>query len=534
MRWPIARGDFPDFERPVATTARRATIFMFAALLPWLTGCAGTAARSSAAPRQRLPNIVVLYADDLGYGDLGCYRPESKIPTPHLDRLAREGLRCTDAHSSSGICTPSRYALLTGRYHWRKFHRIVNVFGPSVFAPERLTLPEMLRQRGYRTACIGKWHLGWDWQAIRRPEVATVKRGRRTVYPPTAFDWQRPIPDGPLAHGFDHYFGDDVPNFPPYAWIEDNRVVTTPTEPSGQWPRPPEGSPECRPGPMAADWRLDAVMPELTRRAVTWLHGQANDERPFFLYFPFTSPHAPIVPTAEFTGVSKAGPYGDFVAQTDATVGAVLGALDELGIADDTLVIFTADNGPEHYAYERSRRFGHRSQGDLRGLKRDVFEGGHRVPLLVRWPEQVRAGATTDALISQTDLMATLAAIVDTPLPDDAAEDSFDLLPLLRGRVDSGRESMVHNTFAHTFAVRRGRWLLLAGKNGSHTRVPKWFAAAEEFEANPHDHALFDLRADPGQRRNLCERHPEIVAELRQLLQRLRDQGHSAPRLGGS
>lgn len=468
----------------------------------------------SAAARDVRPNVVLVYADDMGYGDLGVQNPDSKIPTPNLDRLAGEGMRFTDAHSSSGICTPSRYALLTGRHHWRKFHGIVQAFGPSVFDAERLTMAEMFRAAGYATACVGKWHLGWDWSAIRRGE---------------AFDWSQPIGDGPLAHGFDHYFGDDVPNFPPYAWIEDDRVLEAPTVPYVPDPRPTEGNPEGRPGPMVAGWRQDAVMPRLTEHAVDWIAARAADEAPFFLYFPWTSPHAPIVPAEPWRGSTEAGGYGDFLHQSDAHLGAVLDALDEHGLAERTIVVFTADNGPEHYAYERVRRHEHRSVGPLRGLKRDLFEGGHRVPFLVRWPGVVEPGAVCDALVGQVDLMATFAAALDVALPDDAAEDSFDLTPLLRGAGGSGRTFHVHNTQPDRYAIRSEGWLLVDAPSGHHTRVPAWFAEAEGY-ATEAPGALYDLDADPGQRRDLCAAHPEKVAELRALLARVRAQGFSVRR----
>lgn len=474
-----------------------------------------------------LPNVVVLYADDLGFGDLGCYNVNSKIPTPNLDRLARQGMRFTDAHSSSGICTPSRYALLTGQHHWREFHEIVNAFGPSKLAGDRLTMPEMMQASGYRTACIGKWHLGWGWQAIKRPGA---KPQKAKGFAAGDFDWSAAIPGGPLAHGFDSYFGDDVPNFPPYTWIENDRVVTAPTVPYAPNPKPPEGHHEGRPGPMAKGWRLDGVMPELTRRAVDWVHEQKGQQQPFFLYFPFTSPHAPIVPSPEFVGSSDAGPYGDFVAQTDATVGAVLDALDEAGLADNTLVVFSSDNGPEAYAYERMRKFGHRSPGELRGLKRDVWEGGHRVPMIVRWPSVVAAQGVSRAMVSQVDLMATLASIVRFELPANAGEDSFDLLPLWRREVASVREFLVHNTYAKKWGIRRGKWLLLDQKDGTHNRTPKW--VRDGYAPNEQAVMLCDLSKDQGQRVNLAAQHPELCAELRELLVRVRDNGHSAPRLG--
>ncbi len=471
------------------------------------------------------PNIVVIYADDMGYGDLGIQNPDSQIPTPHLDQLAREGTRFTDAHSSSGICTPSRYALLTGRYHWRKFHNIVNAFGDSVFAPERLTLPEMLKQQGYRTACIGKWHLGWDWNAIKRPGAEAQLEGRRNVFSADAFDWSRPIPDGPLAHGFDYYFGDDVPNFPPYTWIENDRVVDVPTVPYVPDPRPTEGAPEGRPGPMVAGWQQDQVMPRLTERAVAWIAEQKGRDQPFFLYFPWTSPHAPIVPTKEFQGTTDAGGYGDFMHQSDWTAGQVLTALDEHGFRDNTLVIFTADNGPERYAYERVRNFDHRSMGPLRGLKRDIWEGGHRVPFVIRWPGVVEEGRVCTELVSQVDIMSTIAAIVDFELPDDAADDSHDLTELLRGEAATPRISIVHNTKADHYAIRRENWVLIDAPTGRISAVPEWFDQANGYQKHDQPGELYDLAQDISQRKNLFAEKPDVVSELQSLLRHTRERG---------
>lgn len=307
-------------------------------VLPLLVAILVGTASSDAAT----PNIVILYADDMGYGDLAIQNPETRIPTPNLDRLAREEMRFTDAHSSSGICTPSRYALLTGRYHWRKFHGIVNAFGSSAFDKKELTLPEMLKEQGYDAACIGKWHLGWDWSAIRNPDAKLKPvpgTKNKKAYTANDFDWSKPIPDGPLDHGFDYYFGDDVPNFPPYAWMENDRVITTPTVPLTENPPTAEGSWEARPGPMVEGWELDAVMPKLTERTVKWIHDRKGNSKPFFLYMPFTSPHAPIVPIEEFVGRSNAGGYGDFMAQTDGTIGKVLQALEQSGFRENTLVI---------------------------------------------------------------------------------------------------------------------------------------------------------------------------------------------------
>jgi arylsulfatase A len=477
---------------------------------------------SLTAAESRRPNIVILYADDMGFGDLSIQNPESKIPTPHLDQLAREGTRFTDAHSSSGICSPSRYALLTGRFHWRKFHAIVNSFEPSVFDPAEVTLPEVLKQQGYRTACIGKWHLGWNWDAIKQPGA---KADPQTGYAPDAFDWAKRIPGGPTDNGFDYYFGDDVPNFPPYTWFENDRVVTAPNAPLKITPATAEGNWEARPGPMVEGWDFYAVMPKLTEKAVEWIGKQRGRPEPFFLYVPFTSPHAPIVPTPEFVGKSKAGGYGDYVVQTDATVGKILQALDAQGLRENTIVIFTADNGPERYAYDRIHNFQHRSSGPLRGLKRDVWEGGHREPFIVRWPGTVKANDVSTALISQVDIMATLAAVTGAKLPAGVAEDSYDLLPVWKSRAPSPRRTIVHNTNPDHYAVRHDQWLFVAAKSGAVTRVPPWFDKENGYSANENPGELYDLSQDLAQKKNLYAAEPKKVTELQALLTSVRGKG---------
>jgi arylsulfatase A len=469
------------------------------------------------------PNILLLYADDLGYGDLGCYNPDSKIPTPHLDKLASQGMRFTDGHSSSGVCTPSRYAMLTGRHHWRDFYGIVNAFGKSVFKPERLTLPEMLQAKGYKTATIGKWHLGRDWDAIRKP--GSPKQSVK----PEDFDWSMSIPDGPQAHGFDYSFGDEVINFPPYCWIENDKVLKAPDTmmDTKKWKGIKEGNWECRPGPMVTGWDPYQNLPETTRRGVEYIHSQKDSEKPFFLYFAFPSPHAPIIPNDEFDGKSKAGPYGDLVHETDHSIGQLLKALEDSGQAGNTIIIFSADNGPEVYAYERDEKFNHWSAHPLRGLKRDIYEGGHRVPTIIKWPGITKPGSVNNALVSQIDFMATIASALNYQFPDNAAEDSHDLLPLLKGEVDSVRSTHIHNT-KEPYAIRNGDWLLVDGKG---SRKPDW----EKRHGYPADRKvkveLYNLKTDLSQKHNIAAEQPERVAELQALLKKIREQGHSAPRL---
>ncbi|KAA5547278.1 arylsulfatase [Roseiconus nitratireducens] len=499
--------------------------------------CTQLHSRTLAADPTARPNVLILYADDLGYGDLSIQNPDSKIPTPNLDQLARSSMRFTDGHSSSGICTPSRYALLTGRYHWRDFHGIVGPMGASVFQPGRLTLAELFQRHGYTTACIGKWHLGWDWSAIRKPDAELQGDGKKRFFGPEAYDWSKSIPDGPLDHGFDAYFGDTVINFPPYAWIENDRLVKPPDTilDTDQWKPIKEGNWECRPGPMCSDWDPYQVLPTLAEKGVQYIRSHASAKQPFFLYFAFPSPHAPIIPNDRFDGKSQAGAYGDCVVETDDVAGRLLRALKDAGIDNDTIVFFSADNGPEHYAYQRDASFDHWSSFPFRGLKRDIYEGGHHVPFLIRWPGITKSGSVSEALVSQIDLFATFAEFLSADLPDDAAEDSHSLMPLLHGQSDSVRDSHVHNTRQGHYAFRQGNWVLIDTKSGYTSRRSEAWEKKHHYP--PGDDArvqLYNLRNDIGQRENVADHHADRVAELQTELQRIRQQGHSAPRLSGT
>ncbi len=500
--------------------------------------CGGSLASGATNPAR--PNIVVILADDLGYGDLGCYNPQSKIPTPHLDALAKEGMRLTDAHAAAAICTPSRYGLLTGRYPWRPHGSggspgakapagVTNVapWGPPVFGADRLTVPGFLRSRGYTTACIGKWHLGWEWPTRDGQPPRTGPDNRSNV------DFGRPIGGGPTTRGFDTYFGTDVPNYPPYCFIENDRTLGIPDVPT---------STEFEtPGPKLAGWSQSEILPELTRRAVRYVEEAAGRGRPFFLYFPLTSPHHPVVPTAEFRGRSQAGDYGDFVVQTDWSVGQVLAAVDRAGVARDTLLIFTSDNGPEITrlnnlgtknvmpvgAYDRVRQYGHASMGPWRGIKYEAWEGGHRVPFLARWPGRIPAGTTSTELLCLTDLLATCAAIVGGALPRNAGEDSFDALPLLLGG-KSRRDAVVTKSAGAALAVRRGPWVWIDAPAGSR-QEPAWWRELRGYKADSHPGQLYDLSHDPSQRHNQFATKPEIVQELRAFVRQLEQEGRHAP-----
>ena len=486
----------------------------------------------------RPPNVIIILADDLGWGDVHCYDPQhSQVPTPNIDRLAAQGIRFTDAHTSASLCSPSRYGLLTGRYSWRTPMRehVVRRYGSPLIQPNRLTLPAMLRRHGYHTACIGKWHLGWDWPL--RKEDGSIEHA-----PSDRFVQERegepvfgqPIGDGPTSRGFDEYFGVDVPNLPPYTFIRGDQMVVEPTARKTGQDRVHWG-PE---GPMAPDWEFDQILPRLVEEAEALIGRCAQTNRPFFLYFPLTSPHEPIAPSAPFRGKSGISDVADFIMETDAVLGRVMTALDQHKLSDRTLVVFTSDNG--HCGYTGIAPFqhvGHRVGGPYRGYKCDISEGGHRVPLVVRWPGHVAPGTVTGQLVCLTDWMATCAEVLGTDLPDNAAEDSVSLLPLLRGSRAATREDLVVHSFeADVLSIRKGPWKLsLCAGDG----VPRSWCREEGV---PHDLSdpdalaeerpplqLYQVDEDPGETNNLQAEHPEMVTELRNRVERYVRTGRSTP-----
>lgn len=494
-----------------------AFIFLFAA-----ASCLATAADSR-------PNIVFILADDLGYGDLACYNKDSKIPTPNLDRLASEGTRFTDAHAPTSVCTPTRYAILTGRYSWRtRLQR--GVLGPwdkPLIAADRLTVGKLLQQHGFATACIGKWHLGLNYQTTDGKPPSTRDNPMSNV------DFTKPIADSPITRGFDYYFGTIVPNYPPYCFVEDDHTVGIPSVREGG-----RNEQFNIPGPMLPGWKLTGILPELTRHAVKWIEDTAKTKRPFFLYLPLTSPHFPVVPAPEFKGKSQAGDYGDFVFQTDWTVGQVLDALQRAGVADNTLVIFTSDNGPEVVeinpgAYDRAQQFHHYSMGPLRGAKRDAWEGGHRVPFIARWPQKIKAGAVSDETMCHVDFMTTVAAILGEKLPDNAAEDSVNVLPTLLGEKSAhGREVTVHHSGNGKFAIRKGDWVLIDAPSGDDNGArgePQWLKDERGYVKHDQPGELFNVHDDLAERHNYFAEKPELVRELKLLLEKYKADGRSTP-----
>jgi arylsulfatase A len=479
----------------------------------------GTKLLPAAADR---PNVVVILADDLGYGDVQCYnRERGKIPTANIDRLAADGMRFTDGHCSSGCCSPSRYTLLTGRYHWRSRLQqgIVGVWEKPLIAADRMTIAGLAKQQGYKTACIGKWHLGWEWP-IAPDEVQHFRGlggkaggGGTVVTEATAAQrktwagvFARPIGGGPTTRGFDEYFGTDVPNWPPYCFIENDRTVGIPSELLR--PELLARNQASLQGPALQDWKLEPILDALGDRAVDFITRQAKADQPFLLYMPLTAPHTPIAPTAAWRGKSGIGDYGDFVMQTDAVIGRVAQALDAAGIAENTLVLMTSDNGCASYiGVPQIEARGHFPSGPLRDYKASVYEGGHREPFIVRWPGVVKPGSVCSQYVHQADLLATLAEIWGAALLPSAGEDSFSFLSLLKGDDRPTRPHGVNTACNGVPSLRKGPWKLAL--------QPKT--------------ELYNLDADLGETKNVAEENPARVAEMRELLETIIASGRSTP-----
>ena len=483
-----------------------------------------TVAFSCAQRQSDIPNIIVILADDLGYGDINALNPSGKIPTPYLDRLVGEGMHFTDAHSSSSVCTPTRYGLLTGRYNWRTRlkSRVLLAYDRPLIEPGRLTLASMLKEKGYETACIGKWHLGMEW---------TTKNGaiiplRDRLADDEDIDFTTPVKGGPNEVGFDYFFGiSGSANFPPYAYIEDDRLIQQPTLPKPD-------SVFGRPGWMVEGWDYRQLMPTLTNKATDYIKQQADNDQPFFLYFPLTAPHTPIAPTAEAVGRSEAGNYGDFVTVVDETVGKIIEVLKEKGIEENTLLVFTSDNGSPGRTDNTARpgsvmsAYGHEANNNRKGLKGDIWEGGHRVPLIGYWPGTITPGSKSDRLLCLTDVMATLADLFDFELPPGSAEDSFSFLAVLTDKTSAvERESIIHHSFDGMFGIRKGDWKLVDGLGSGGFSNPTRTKPVEGAAAGQ----LYDLADDPKEKDNVWMQHPAKVDELRTDLLQIKRQGFSRP-----
>lgn len=464
------------------------------------------------------PNIVVILADDTGYGDVGCYNPDSKIPTPNIDRLAAEGTRFTDAHSPCALCTPTRYGVLTGRYYWRtpKKHSLVMPYEPPVIETNRPTVASMLRSRGYATACVGKWHLGLHYPT--RPGAA-----EQYTQTEADIDFSKPLDGGPVELGFDYFFGTAgcSTSDAPYCFIENDRTVGIPSVPSTE---DLHKLPGFYPGLMAPDWSETEVDATFVDKAVAFIdeHLRQRPGEPFFLYHALSAPHIPWLMPEFLRGASAEGPRGDMNVLVDWCVGQIRDALESRGILDDTLLIFTSDNGPQR------GENGHSSAGPFRGLKNSAFEGGHREPFVARWPGKVQAGAVCDEPICLTDLMATFADLTGEPMPDGAGEDSFNVAPALlgQGRCED-RPAMIADTGGYSakvgdFGIRKGKWKLIVPAPSQGDRGPKRLRSEIEPGSPP---LLFDLESDPGESNDLSTRFPSIAADLHRLLEKAKTCG---------
>ncbi|MCA9046405.1 MAG: arylsulfatase, partial [Planctomycetaceae bacterium] len=452
------------------------------------------------------PNIVVILADDFGVGDIQAHYPDNKIPTPYLDKLVGQGMSFTDAHSSSAVCSPTRYGLLTGRYNWRTRLQewVIAAYEPPLIAASRPTLPGMLQQNGYKTACIGKWHLGWNWPGDQPSQMTEQKNGQAFLN----WDFTKPIQGGPTERGFDYYFGVDLPNLPPFTFIENNRALPLPS--AKFEPDPEEGIvlPTRFAGtPAAPNWKMQDILPTLTERAVKYVHEQAKHDAPFFLYFAMTSPHEPVVPSKPFQGKSGIAPVADFVMETDWSAGQVIQAIDAAEIADDTIVIFTADNGHSHYTgWQDLIKAGHLPSGPYRGHKGDIWEGGHRVPLVVRWPDKVKAGSENHQMVCLTDLFATCADAIEADLPANGAEDSLSFLHALRGKAaEVQRTNLVNHSNFGEFAYRSGPWKLVFKLGDANLEKSRGKATIPE---------LYHLGDDQAEEQDVSTTHPDVVTQL--------------------
>jgi arylsulfatase A len=481
------------------------------------------------------PNILYVLVDDMGYGDVSCLNPDGKIPTPNFDKLASQGMIFTDAHSTSAVCTPTHYSILTGRYNWRsKLQRgVLGSFDNPLIDKERLTVGKLLKDNGYYTACIGKWHLGMGWDFEKDKDFCNTNwRNEKISF--EANEQQRkkwreafskPIPEGPVTRGFDYFFGVDVPNYPPYCFIENGHTVGMPSELLPE--RLLGDNLASLPGPAMPYWHFEQLLPTFAKKADDCIRNCSSEGRPFFLYLPMTSPHTPLSVNKKWIGKSGLNNlYADLVMETDDIFGQVLNSLTEHGVEENTLVIFASDNGCARYIdVAQMEAQGHYPSGKFRGYKSDAWDGGHRIPFIARWPGVIEPGSKSDQLICLSDLMATCAEILGEKLPDNAGEDSVSLIPLFKGKVSAVRDHVVHHSIDGKFAIREGKWklVLCPGSGGWTLNDAK---AAEEGKPLVQ---LYNIEADPGEKLNLCSKYPEKVTDMVELLEKLVSQGRSTP-----
>ena len=476
------------------------------------------------SPEQNLPNVIIVLADDLGYGDISSFNPNGKIPTPHIDAIGRAGIRCTDAHSPSAVCTPTRYGLLTGRYSWRTHLKngvLTGTSGPLI-APDRLTIAEMLKNQGYTTGFIGKWHLGWTWSVID----SSVKHGSGWNAEDFGnIDFNGPVTQGPQDVGFDYSFGHAASlDIAPYVYVENGEITEAPdgiTVDTGKYTW-------WREGPTGADFDHHDVTPNFFRKSIDFISRKSKSSSPFFLYLALPSPHTPILPTGIWQDTSRINPYADFVMMIDHYMGELDKSLEDAGIIENTLVVFTSDNGCSPEAdFEILASFNHHPGHIFRGHKADIYEGGHRVPFVARWPNQITKESIIDKTISLTDLMATLAEISDYSIINGQGEDSYSLMPLFKGQPEEfSRKNTIHHSINGSFAIRQDQYKLILCPGSGGWSDPR---PGSDLEVDLPRFQLYDLETDPGETKNIIDDHSELANEMIQLLTRQIESGRSTP-----
>lgn len=479
------------------------------------------------------PNLVYVLVDDLGIGDVSCFNPDSKIHTEHIDALAAQGIRFDDCHSTSAVCSPSRYGLLTGRYNWRSRLKssVLPGLSPHLIENGRMTVADLLRSAGYRTACVGKWHLGMDWSTKEGYELPkTYQDVFSKPQPEDGVDYTKPVTNGPNARGFDYYYGMPASlDQPPFVHMENDRVVTPPDHMVGMKGfnhADPELNTTLEYGPAEPGFDPRNIVPEMDNKVLELLDEFAKDDQPFFLYYPTLAVHGPLVPTEEYEGRSGLGLYGDFVLQLDGFIGRLTRKLDETGLAENTILIFTSDNGCSTVAdYPKLHAFGHHPSYIYRGTKGDIWDGGHRIPFVLRWPGHAPANTVCSQTSCLVDLMATLSELLGIALPDSAGEDSCSELALWQGGDEPVREYTVHHSLLGNFSIRKDQWKLemCAGSGSFNPPVEG------KDTAGMPPVQLYNMEEDPGETTNLCDAHPELVAQLREKLVDYILSGRSTP-----
>ena len=461
------------------------------------------------------PNVIFVLADDLGIGDVSPTNTDCKIKTPHLQKMADEGITFHDAHTSSSVCTPTRYGVLTGRYNWRSrlARGVLSGNSNHLIPTNRATVGHLLKRAGYHTQMIGKWHLGWDWD--RSGE------GWNNI------NYEKPVQNGPDINGFINYYGHcGSLDMPPYVWVDTRKVTALPDREEGVT-RKEDPYGWYREGPIGPDFKIDEVLPHLFDKSITYVKQRAKKKKPFFLYLPLPAPHTPIVPVPPFKGASKMNPYADFVMQVDHHMGDLFQALKDAGVHDNTLVFFTSDNGcsPEGN-FAELKKFDHYPSAGFRGHKADIYEGGHRVPLIVRWPKGILAGQNTNALVCLTDLYSTLQEITGQKKIPDAGEDSFSLLPAFAGKTTTERTTLISHSINGSFAIRQGNWKLCLSAGSAGWSAPRE-ADAKKQGLPPMQ--LYNLKADKAEQNNLFDQKKGKVKELLDLLEKEVSSGRCTP-----